>query len=186
MHNGSVCLVAGNRIETFSHVERLFGTECVQFPVYADFRFPAGGHCFFQPFQEFDQCYAVSLHGSMKPRYLLFVPDGFQQSYRRGAFYYPASGTDCRINGVISFCRIYQDVSGGKVAEVIFYFFICVHRYAVDAEVGSQSGCDFPGLDKIVYSLFFDQQVAHRNRVTMHIVSPDVEQPCYLVQRRQQ
>lgn len=54
MDNSSMLLIAGDRVETFSHIQRLRGPECVQLFVYADFRFFSCGNCFVQPLQELD------------------------------------------------------------------------------------------------------------------------------------
>ena len=122
----------------------------------------------------------------MDSGYFLFVANGFQQGYGRCAVDYQASGADCRVDGVIGFCGIHQDAMGIEAVEVIAYLFIRVHRDAVCAEVYGQFGCNLLWLNEIIHFVFLNQQVAHDNRIAVHVIPPDVEQPGYLIQSRQQ
>ena len=74
---------------------------------------------------------------------------------------------------------------GIEAVEVIAYLFIRVHRDAVYVEVFGQFGCNLLWLNEIIHFVFLNQQVAHDNRIAVHVIPPDVEQPGYLIQSRQ-
>ena len=186
VHDGAVRAIACDGIETLAHVERLFGAEGVQFLVYADFRLPALGHGFFQPFQEFGQSHPVALHGASQAGHLHLVAHGFQQGDGRRHVDEAACRRDNLAKRVVGL-GVFQPKGGvGCLGKEGLNLFVRVYVYAVGSQVGFQFGICLGWLDEEAGFLFLYQQVTDHHRIAMDVVAPDVERPSYLVQSGEQ